>query len=174
MTEREEGGRRRIVSSRHLATGGGWQLSEYEYGMIMAFNGFSRWMTRCMAAAGGAGMSPLEILALHHVNHRDRQKRLTDIAFLLNIEDLHTVNYALKKLQKAGLVAGARRGKEMLYSTTPEGAGLCAAYREVRERCLVDSLKVMDFDRDDLTTVAALLRNLSGFYDQASRAAATL
>ncbi|MBI1417956.1 MAG: winged helix DNA-binding protein [Limimaricola sp.] len=140
----------------------------------MAFNGFSRWMTRCMTAAGNAGMNPLEILVLHHVNHRDRQKRLTDIAFLLNIDDLHTVNYALKKLQKAGLVEGERRGKEMFYSTTQAGVELCDAYREVRERCLVDSLKVMEFDHDDLTAVAALLRNLSGFYDQASRAAASL
>lgn len=174
MAENSGKGRRRIVSSRHLATDNGWQLSEYEYGLIMAYNGFSRWMTRCMAAAGNAEMSPLEILVLHHINHRDRQKRLSDIAFLLNLEDLHTVNYALKKLQKAGLIDGERRGKEMFYATTEEGAALCDAYREVRERCLVDSLKVMDFDPEDLSAVAALLRNLSGFYDQASRAAASL
>lgn len=174
MTETSHDSRRRIVSSRHLATEDGWPLSEYEYGLIMAFNGFSRWMTRCMAAAGNAGMSPLEILVLHHVNHRDRRKRLNDIAFLLNIEDLHTVNYALKKLQKAALVEGERHGKEMFYATTAVGADLCDAYREVRERCLVDGLKVTEFDRDDLTAVAALLRNLSGFYDQAARAAASL
>lgn len=172
--DNEERRPRRIVSSRHLATERGWQLSEYEYGLIMAFNAFSRWMTRCMAAAGNNDLSPLDILVLHHVNHRDRQKRLTDIAFLLNVEDVHTVNYALKKLVKAGLISGERSGKEIFYSTTDEGQALCNAYRDVREQCLVDSLKTLDFKEDELKNVAAVLRSLSGFYDQASRAAASL
>ena len=38
---------RRIVSSRHLAEGDGWEASELEYGMIIAYNAFSRWMSRC-------------------------------------------------------------------------------------------------------------------------------
>lgn len=170
----EEPRNRRIVSSRHLATEKGWQLSEYEYGLIMAYNAFSRWMLRCMAAAGNQEMSPLDILVLHHVNHRDRQKRLTDIAFLLNVEDVHTVNYALKKLVKAKLIAGERSGKEIFYSTTETGQELCEAYKDVREQCLVDSLKTLDFKEDELRSVAAMLRTLSGFYDQASRAAASL
>jgi predicted MarR family transcription regulator len=170
----EERRSRRIVSSRHLATEKGWQLSEYEYGLIMAYNAFSRWMLRCMAAAGNQEMSPLDILVLHHVNHRDRQKKLSDIAFLLNVEDVHTVNYALKKLVKAGLVAGERSGKEIFYSTTVTGQELCEAYKDVREQCLVESLKTLDFKEDELRKVAAMLRTLSGFYDQASRAAASL
>lgn len=169
-----EGGRQRIVSSGHLATDGGWPLSEYEYGLIIAFNGFSRWMTRCMAAAGNAGMNPTEILVLHHVNHRDRKKRLSDIAFQLNLEDMHTVNYALKKLAKAGLIDGERRGKEIFYSTTKAGAALCETYRRVREDCLVESLSVMDVRPEDLSRIAATLRTLSGFYDQAARSAASI
>jgi len=35
---------RRIVSSRHLAEGEGWEVSEYEFGLIIAYNAFSRWM----------------------------------------------------------------------------------------------------------------------------------
>ncbi len=176
MPESEDGHGhdRRIVSSRHLATEKGWQLSEYEYGLIIAFNAFSRWMIRCMAAAGNQEMSALDILVLHHVNHRDRQKRLADIAFLLNVEDVHTVNYSLKKLVKAKLIVGERNGKEIFYSTTKAGVALCTAYKDVREQCLVDSLKTMDFKPDELRHVASVLRTLSGFYDQASRSAASL
>ena len=58
---------RRIVSSRHLAEGEGWELSELEFGLIIASNAFSRWMTRCMAAAGQPDLNPLEILILHNV-----------------------------------------------------------------------------------------------------------
>lgn len=163
--------KRKIVSSRHLATSGGWQLSEFEFGLIVAYNGFSRWVNRCMAAAGYPTLSTLEILVLHNINHRERGKRLTDICFMLNIEDAHTVNYAIKKLVKQELVAGEKSGKEMLYSTTAEGVNLCNKYRDVREQCLIESL---NSDGDELSEIAATLRTLSGMYDQAARAATSL
>jgi len=165
---------RRIVSSRHLAEGDGWEASELEYGMIIAYNAFSRWMTRCMTAAGNADMTPLEILVLHNTNHRAREKRLTDICFLLNIEDTHTVNYALRKLLKAGLLSAEKRGKEVFYTTSDAGAALCDAYRATRQTCLLEGLGRMDLSGEDLRELAANLRSLSGQYDQASRAAASL
>ncbi|MGS4944631.1 winged helix DNA-binding protein [Meridianimarinicoccus sp. RP-17] len=165
---------RRIVSSRHLAEGEGWETSEFEFGLIIAFNAFSRWMVKCMSAAGHAEMTPLEILVLHNVNHRQRAKRLSDICFLLNIEDTHTVNYALRKLGKAGLITSEKRGKEAFYSTSPSGAALCDVYREIRRGCLLEGLSRMDISGDELRELGASLRALSGQYDQASRAASSL
>lgn len=165
---------RKIVSSRHLADGEGWEASEFEFGLIIAFNAFSRWMVKCMAAAGHTEMSPLEILVLHNVNHRGRAKRLSDICFLLNIDDTHTVNYALRKLSKAELILSEKRGKEVFYTTSPKGAELCDGYRDIRERCLIDGLMRMDLAGDDLSAIGANLRSLSGQYDQASRAASSL
>lgn len=166
--------KRRIVSSRHLAEGDGWEASEIEYGMIIAYNAFSRWMTRCMSAAGNTDLTPLEILVLHNTNHRGRDKRLTDICFLLNIEDTHTVNYALRKLLKMELLSSEKRGKEVFYSTSKKGAELCEAYRTVRQRCFLDGLSRLDMTGDEMRELAASLRALSGQYDQASRAAASL
>lgn len=165
---------RRIVSSRHLAEGAGWEASEFEYGLIIAYNAFSRWMVKCMSAAGGADLGPLEILVLHNVNSRGRDKRLSDICFLLNIEDTHTVNYALRKLLKAGLLEGEKRGKEVFYSASDTGAALCESYRKVRAQCLLEGLGHMDLTGEDLRDIATRLRALSGQYDQASRAAASL
>ena len=145
---------RRIVSSRHLAEGEGWEASELEYGMIIAYNAFSRWMSRCMAAAGNADLTPLEILVLHNTNHRDREKRLTDICFLLNIEDTHTVNYALRKLLKSGLLEAEKRGKEVFYRTSASGAELIETYRAVRNTCLIDSMGRTDIKGDDLREIA--------------------
>lgn len=166
--------KRRIVSSRHLADGEGWEASEFEFGLIIAFNAFSRWMVKCMAASGHTEMSPLEILVLHNVNHRGRDKRLSDVCFLLNVEDTHTVNYALRKLSKAGLILSEKRGKEVFYRTSPEGAALCEAYRDVREQCLIEGLGRMDISGEELSEIGAKLRTLSGQYDQASRAASSL
>lgn len=165
---------RRIVSSRHLAEGDGWEASEVEYGLILAFNGFSRWMQRCMTAAGMPELSALEILVLHNANHRDREKRLTDIAFLLNIEDSHTVNYALRKLLKLALLTSEKRGKEVFYRTSDKGRDLCGEYRKLREQCLLDILPNAGLAGTDMRKMASALRALSGLYDQASRAAASL
>jgi len=163
--------KRKIVASRHLATTDGWPLSEFEFGLIVAYNGFSRWVNRCMAASGYPSLSTLEILVLHNITHRDRGKRLSDICFILNIEDAHTVNYAIKKLMKHGLVTSKKSGKEMLYSTTTKGVDLCTEYRDTREQCLIESLNV---DGAELSEIAATLRTLSGIYDQAARAASSL
>lgn len=165
---------RRIVSSRHLAEGEGWELSELEYGLIVVFNAFSRWMTRCMAAAGQTDLSPLDILILHNVNHRGRDKRLSDICFLLNIDDTHTVNYGLRKLLKAELIESEKRGKEVFYRTSASGAEICEAYRVIRKQCLLDGVVSSDISGEELREFASILRGLSGQYDQASRAAASL
>lgn len=163
-----------IVSSSHLASEHGGKLSEFEFGLITASHAFQRWMVRCMAAAGHADFSPLDVLVLHGVNHRDRAKRLADICLVLNVEDTHLVNYALKKLHKAGLVAREKRGKEIFHSTTEDGQAACQRYREIRERCLVVSYRSMSREGAELATTAELLRALSGLYDQAARAAASL
>lgn len=166
--------RRKIVASRHLAETEIWQASEFEFGLIVAYNGFSRWMSKCMAAAGAADLAPLEILVLHQVVHRDRPKRLSDICFLLNIEDTHTVNYALKKLRKAGYVVGEKSGKEIHYSPSADGVALCERYAEVREACLLEGLKHFQDGPEQLSDMGALLRVLSGIYDQAARSAVAL
>lgn len=165
----------KIVSSEHLAQMDGWQLSEFEYGLIVAHNAFSRWMVRCLAAVvGHTDFSPLDVLVLHNVNHRQRPKSIGDITFVLNIEDQHTVTYALKKLARSGLVTSERRGKERFYMITPEGVRVCGAYRDLRRRCLVDTVLMMDHDADELRHVADLMRGLSGLYDQAARAASSV
>lgn len=163
-----------IVSSEHLTSPDSWHLSEFEYGMIIAHHAFSRWMVRCMNAAGYSDFSPLDVLVLHNVNHRQREKRLVDICFVLHIEDSHTVNYSLKKLIKLNLIQKEKRGKEIFYTTTEEGSRACKEYRQVRERCLTSVYRNLENEDSEITEAATLLRLLSGLYDQASRAAASL
>lgn len=165
---------RRIVSSSHLVSEKAGELSEFEFGLIMAGNAFNRWITRGMAASG-YDISALEVLVLHALNHRARAKRLADICFTLNVEDTHTVNYAIKKLLKAGLVTRERRGKEQFYSASPEGTSACETYRSVRETCLVDAFEAFGgIDPKEIESAARIMRALSGLYDQAARSATSL
>ncbi|KAG1446230.1 hypothetical protein G6F57_017373 [Rhizopus arrhizus] len=100
-----------IVSSAHLASSAP-ELSEVEFGLIIASHAFNRWMVRCMACAGLPELTSLDILVLNHVFHRGRGKKLADICFTLNVEDTHLVNYSLKKLERLGVVQSAKTGKE--------------------------------------------------------------
>lgn len=163
-----------IVSSLHLASGRSAELSEFEFGLIIASNAFNRWAVRCMSAAGMKDMSIIDVLVLHHINHRAREKKLADIAFILNIEDTHVVNYSLKKLQSLGLVKTEKRGKEVLYSTNEEGQAVCQRYYEIREQVLVSALGGDGTESFEMSELARFLRRLSGLYDQAARSAASL
>jgi len=161
----------RIVTSAHLVSDKSPELSEFEFGLIIATHAFNRWLTRCMGAAGVKDMAAVDVLVLHHTNHRGLEKRLSDICFVLNIEDTHVVSYSLKKLMAAGYVRSQKRGKEVFFSTTEAGSALCLRYRDVREACLMPGFSGTDAENRQLGDCAKLLRTLSGRYDQAARAA---
>ncbi|MCT9123144.1 winged helix DNA-binding protein [Cupriavidus gilardii] len=163
-----------IVSSAHLVSSRSPELSEFEFGLNTAYNAYSRWVVRCMGAAGVRDLTFLDVLVLHHVNHRGRAKRLADICFVLNVEDTHLVTYSLKKLQGMGLVAGVRVGKEATYSTTAAGTEACARYREIREQCLTSNMTPGSAENAEIGELARLLRVLTGLYEQAARSATSL
>lgn len=163
-----------IVSSAHLVSPHSAEMSEFEFGLIVAGNAFHRWVVHCMAAAGLKDLTALDVLVLHHVSHRARDKRLADIAFIMNVEDTHLINYALKKLQGLGMVASSKNGKEVTYAPTDAGKAHVTRYREIRETCLINALRADDALNHDIGELARLLRVLSGIYDQAARSAASL
>lgn len=163
-----------IVSSAHLASGESPALSEFEFGLMLVSHAFQRWVVRAMMAAGVPDLSPLDIMVLHAVQHRGRPKRMADICLVLNVEDTHTVAYALKKLERAGLVSGGKAGKEKIAAITRKGETACARYRDVREALLVKAVRALGVGEERLSEVAAAMRMLSGQYDQAARSAASL
>ncbi|MBY0337035.1 MAG: winged helix DNA-binding protein [Acetobacteraceae bacterium] len=160
-----------VVSSAHLAAGGSPHLSELEFGLILSGAAFQRWMVACMTAAGQPGLSWLEVLVLHTVRHRDRPKRLAEVMRVLAIEEPHVARYAVRKLAQAGLVELGRAGKEQTVAVTDAGRAACARYHEIREALLI---RAVGEAPARLSEAAALLRALSGAYDQAARAAATM
>jgi len=163
-----------IVSSAHLVSERSAEMSEFEFGLIVAGNAFHRWVVHCMSAAGLKDLMPLDVLVLHHVTHRARDKRLADICFIMNVEDTHLINYSLKKLQNLSVVEASKNGKEVTYSSTDAGRDFVQRYREIRESCLIDAMNADEGLNRDIGELARLLRVLSGMYDQAARAAASL
>ncbi|WP_417697076.1 winged helix DNA-binding protein [Psychromonas sp.] len=162
-----------ILSSAHLVGKNGQALSEFEYGLTMVNNAFQRWMQSCSNACEQHNLSPLDNLVIHNIFHRERAKRITDVAFTLNIDDTHNVSYSVRKLVKSGMLTHKKRGKETFYSVTEAGKKYCLEYAAVREKCLIQALEHLSID-DSLGEVAKLMRTLSGVYAQASRSASSL
>lgn len=176
-SKRNPSGARRAdhaVSSAALLSERSVELTEFEYGMNIAWNAFERWRIRCMTAAGIQDLTAHDVTILHRVNHQARHKRLADICFTLNIEDTHVVSYSLRKLVHAGLVESEKRGKEAFFITTPRGREACERYRELREKFLVSALAPDAEARFELGELGRVLRVLSGLYDQAARGVSTL
>lgn len=163
-----------VVAAAHLAAGAMPALSEIEFAMTLMHHSFQRWMVRCMAAAGVPGLQPLSVHLLHAVAHRGQDKTLSELCMMFNIEDTHVVTYAIKKLEELDLVESSRRGKEKTVMATKKGLEACARYHEVREALLVSSIKRLNLDEDALSNIAAMMRTISGQYDQAARSATVL
>lgn len=81
---------------------------------------------------------------------------------------------AQKKLQGLGVVASSKVGKEVTYAATEAGKAYVQRYREIRESSLIYALNADDALNKDIGELARLLCVLSGRYDQAARAAASL
>ena len=163
-----------VVSSQHLATGKLPALSEIEFALNIANNAYQRWMVRAGSAAGLSGLAANDILVLHSINHRDREKSLADLCLVLNIEDTHLVNYSIKKLVDRKLVKIGKRGKEKTVAITQAGRDACSRYREIREALLVESVLSLGLKEEQLSQIATILRSLSGQYEQAARSAASM
>lgn len=164
-----------IVSSSHLASPGYEDVSAFEFALTVMNNAFQRWMTRASAVAGLPELSALDILVLHSINHRDREKSIADLMFTLNLSERHYLNYAMKKLDDLGLITRHRRGKEVYLKATLKGREYCTDYARVRSACLLDLLpEDMEHGGVALGEVARAMRVLTGFYEQAARSAASL
>ena len=80
----------------------------------------------------------------------------------------------IKKLASLGLVTTGRIGKEKSAAITANGASLCQKYRDIRKERRVNTVKRLQLDENTLSAIAAPLRALSGNFDRAARAAASL
>lgn len=161
-----------LVLSPHLVSPKSAEVSEFEFGMIVCWNAFTRWLVRGTAATGHNDLTFLDVVVLHQLKLRARNKKLADICFVLNLDDSHVVNYSLKKLTTAGLAVGEKAGKEVLYRTTEEGEIAIEKYREVREQCLISN--VAEDMNPQMAELARFLGRMSGLYEQAARSASSL
>ena len=163
--------------SGHEATEAGTRseaLEQIDLGMVAAIHAFQRWIHNLIRDAGFPLLTVMDAVVLDQLKQRANHKRLADICFILNTEDVHVVGYSLRKLAGMGIVDMTRHGKEVTYSIHPDSERRLARLRAEQEQRLLDALASFHIEKEGLTDLARHLHRMSGLYDAAARAAASL
>lgn len=119
-----------------------------------------------MAAAGAHDLTFLDVLVVHHANHRGRAKYLADICFVLSVEDTHLATYSFRKLQGMELAEDTRNGREVTYTATEAGEKACACYHEIREQYLTSNTSPSSGGNAEIGELTRLLCVLTDLYEQ--------
>ena len=150
-------------------------VTDFEYAIWRFSAAFVRWQADCMSCATAAGLSGQDAAILHVIRMRDRPKSLSEIARLLNRDDVANIQYSIKKLLTAGLIEKAESAskKQTSYIVSAAGAGVTASYSEHRSNILLAMIEKLHDPGQDIAQATRTLDMLIGLYDQASRIAAT-
>ncbi|MFW2422255.1 MAG: winged helix DNA-binding protein [Porticoccaceae bacterium] len=148
-------------------------LTEIEFALFRTFSAFSRWMDDLALCSvdGDSNCNGIDFAVLNVIRMHDRPKALSDIARLLNRDDLSNMQYTLRKLIKAGLVEkvgseGQKKG--VTYRVTDLGEIATERYAQFRRELLIPMTQALAKSEDRMEQVAKVLRLLSGIYDQAA------
>ncbi|MDR3373979.1 MAG: winged helix DNA-binding protein [Ancalomicrobiaceae bacterium] len=161
--------------SWHLSRSPGeLDLTETEFALMRAYEGFGRWQAECLAAVVDFAATGPENALLHIIRMNDRPKTIKDLAHLTNRTDIPNIQYSLRKLIKAGLVERQGSGRAgVTYSVTPAGWKVTEDYADVRDALLLEAIRSVPDFSERLSQATHSLELLTGIYEQVARVAAT-
>lgn len=152
----------------------GEKLSELELTLTVLWNSVRRWMSQRSNTSAVNGLSDLDVFLLHLLVYREKSLRAVDLAFALSVDDMHLVLYSLKKLVKLGFIKSSRIGKEVFYSAAELGSKHYSDFLKDRRTFLEPMIAKGWSSEFDFAALNTALRGLSGVYEQAARAAASV
>lgn len=154
-------------------------ISEFEFSIFRIFAAFTRWMDDLTASCQGSSdqsFSGIDFSILNVIRMHDRPKSISEVGRLLNRDDVSNIQYSIRKLTKAGLIAkvgekGQKKG--VVYTTTEAGVAATDRYAKYRRELLLPLTRSISADEEKLVELSTILTLLSGIYDQAACVAAT-
>jgi predicted MarR family transcription regulator len=150
-------------------------LSDFEFGLERLAQAYYRWKAACLAAVCDVPLTGDDVAVLNVVRMGDEPKRLSEIGQLLNRVDVPNLQYATRKLVRAGLIEteGHSSRKETRYRATATGRSVTEAYAALRAATLPPMLDALDGWPAKSETTRVQLDLLSSLYAQAAQVAIT-
>ena len=151
------------------------RLSEFEFGLERLAQAYYRWKAACLAAVCDVPLTGDDVAVLNVVRMGDEPKRLSEIGQLLNRVDVPNLQYAARKLVRAGLIEteGSSSRKETRYRATSTGRSVTEAYAALRAATLPPMLEALDSWAAKSETTSIHLDLISSLYAQAAQVAIT-
>ena len=149
--------------------------TEFEWAVMRFFSAFERSCLQLSITAGSSDLSFQELVLLHVVGMQHHAQTSHSIARQLNRDDIQNLQYALRKLEKRGLISKSLgdRNKTAHYSITPEGRESVGLYAKIRTQLLTGRTELVSEIDEKLKEATQLLSVLTGIYDDVARIAAT-
>ena len=148
--------------------------TELEFALMRAFEGFGRWQSECLASVCDLAATGPENAMLHIIRMNDRPKSLKEIARLMNRDDVPNIQYSLRKLLGAGLIARQGAGRSgVTYLCTGLGRQVAEDYAVLRRKLLLAEIADVPGFAARLAEASRTLNLLSGIYEEVARVAAT-
>ena len=150
-------------------------VTELEFSLIRAGSAFDRWQAECLAAVAHQQLGSTDNVILHVIRLKDRPKTTTEIARLLNRDDVANLQYSVRKLQSAGLIerctVGKRKGAS--YRVTQRGKLITEEYASLRSHLLMSLIPSVEHWDEQVLGAKRILDLMRGIYDQAALVLAT-
>jgi predicted MarR family transcription regulator len=151
------------------------RLSDFEFGLERLAQAYYRWKAACLAAVCDVPLTGDDVAVLNVVRMGDEPKRLSEIGQLLNRVDVPNLQYATRKLVRAGLIEteGSSSRKETRYRATATGHAVTEAYAALRAATLPPMLDALDGWAAKSETTSIQLDLIASLYAQAAQVAIT-
>ncbi|RQR76551.1 MULTISPECIES: winged helix DNA-binding protein [unclassified Burkholderia] len=149
------------------------RLSDFEFRMERLAQAYYRWKAACFSAVCSVALSGDDVAVLNVVRMGDEPKRLSEIGQLLNRVDVPNLQYATRKLVKAGLIEteGKPSRKETRYRTTDAGREITDAYATLRGATLPPLFDALEEGVRDLEKMSVQMDLFASLYGQAAQVA---
>jgi predicted MarR family transcription regulator len=167
---------RDVAGSWHLARSDAERrLSDFEFALERLAQAYYRWKASCLAAVCEVPLTGDDVAVLNVIRMGDEPKRLAEVGQLLNRVDVPNLQYATRKLVRAGLIEteGSASRKETRYRATARGRRITEDYAALRAQTLPPMFESITGWTEGCGAITAQLDQMAGLYTQGARVAIT-
>jgi predicted MarR family transcription regulator len=159
-----------LYQQTHLSREDETAFIEFEFALHHIVEAFGRWSTELHEHVSGKIMTVQEVSMLQVIRMKDSAKSAAEIAKYLNRTDSANVLYALRKLEKSGLIEKSPGPpRETTYQVTETGRDITDRYAAKRRELLLSLIDRMSQSGSLFEGVNRTLWLMSGLYEQAAR-----
>lgn len=146
------------------------EFHEFEFALHHISEAFARWSSSVHEFVSGEFLAQPDVSVLQLIRMNEEAKSAADIGRYLNRDDSSNILYALRKLEKAGLIEkGDGPLRQTTYRVTAKGTELTDRYAKVRREVLLQALGSTLRTDEELAAAIKTMWRVCGLYEQGAR-----